>query len=291
MEITGGESPFQWRWFLIEVTIPLSTAQQVKMQSYRKNKLRTLFQMVQRIHNWPTAFTLRLFRGRCAGLRLLAFRDGFNVVLRTGTQDWDVLHEIAFAGSYSRAFDFVSRRPAGASVLDLGGNIGFFSLTCARRAPGARILAYEPGPPNYRMFEMNCLANPDLGARIELRRAAVGGIAREDNWFFDEANPGGSSLFGQQGKPCRVQIAAFAEVLAGLPRPIALVKIDVEGAEYEILEQTPPESWRDVPAISLELHDDPRGRLTNAAFLDRMRALGFTIEEETVCSFFLHRRQ
>ena len=285
------ESPFHGRRFLIKSNTPLRQAQQVKMQSYRKNKIRTLFQMVQRIYNWPTAFTLRLFRDRCAGLRLLAFRDGFNVLLRTGTRDWDVLHEIAFAGSYGRAFDFVSRKPAGASVLDLGGNIGLFSLTCARRAPGARMFTYEPGPPNFRMFEMNCLANPDLGARIELRREAVGGAAREDNWFFDEANPGGSSLFGQQGKPCRVKIAAFAAVVASLPRPIALVKIDVEGAEYEILEQTPPETWRDIPAISLELHDDPRGRLTNAVFLDRMRALGFTVEEESVCSYFLHRPQ
>ena len=262
------------------------------MQSYRKNKLRTLFQMVQRIHNWPTAFTLRLFRSQRAGLRLLAFRDGFNVVLRTGSRDWDVLHEIFFAGSYSRAFEFAACLPPGGSVLDLGGNIGFFSLTCARHAPGTRIFTYEPGPPNFRMFEMNCLANPDLGARIELRREAVGGTAREDNWFFDEANPGGSSLFGQQGKPCRVKIAAFADIIASLPRPIALVKIDVEGAEYEILEQTPPETWRDIPAISLELHDDdPRGRLTNAVFLDRMRALGFTVEEESVCSYFLHRPQ
>ena len=247
--------------------------------------------MFRGFHNWPTALALRLFRSRRAGLRLLAFRDGFNVIVRTGTRDWDVLHEIAFAGSYGRAFDFVSRQPAPASVLDLGGNIGLFSLSCARRAPGARLFAYEPGPPNFRQFEMNCLANPDLGARIELRRAAVGGTAREDNWFFDEANPGGSSLFGRRGQPCRVQIASFAEVVASLPRPIALVKIDVEGAEYEILEQTPAETWREIQAISLELHDDPRGQMTQTAFLDRMCALGFAVEEETVCSFFLQRRQ
>jgi FkbM family methyltransferase len=262
----------------------------MNMQSYGSNKIRTLIQMVHRIHNWPTAVAMRLFRDRGAGLRLLAFRDGLNVVLRAGTRDWEVLHEIVFAGSYGRAFEFISGLPEGASVLDLGGNIGLFSLACAQRAPGVRLFTYEPGPPNFRLFEMNCLANPGPGERIELRREAVGGTAREDDWFFDEANPGGSSLFGQQGKPCRVKIAAFAEVIASLPRPIALVKIDVEGAEYEILEQTPPETWREIPAVSLELHDNPRGKLTKTAFLDRMRALGFVVEEESVCTFFLHRR-
>lgn len=259
------------------------------MQEYRANKLKTVFQIMQRIHNWPTAVGLRLARHRRAGLRLLTFRDGLNVVLRTGSRDWDVLHEIAFAGSYARALAFAAHAPAGASVLDLGGNIGLFSLVAARRVPGARIFAYEPGPPNFRIFEMNCLANPEPGARIELRRAAVGGSAREDNWFFDEDNPGGSGLFAQHGQPCRVKIAAFADVMAGLPQPVALLKIDIEGAEYEILEQTPPDLWRRVGAVSLELHDDPRGKMTRTAFLEHMRSLGFKIEEETVCSFFLHR--
>lgn len=259
------------------------------MQDYRANKLRTVFQIMRRIHNWPTAVGMRLSRHRRTGLRLLSFRNGLNVVLRAGTRDWDVLHEIAFAGGYARALEFISHLPAGASVLDLGGNIGLFGLACARRVPGARIFAYEPGPPNFRIYEMNCLANPELSPRIELRREAVGGTAREDNWFFDEENPGGSSLFGQQGKPCRVKIAAFADVIASLPKPVALAKIDVEGAEYEILEQTPPDTWRQVAAVSLELHGDPRGRVTKNAFLDQMRARGFKVEEESVCSFFLHR--
>ncbi len=244
---------------------------------------------MRRIHNWPTAIGMRLFQHQRTGLRLLALRNGLNVVLRTGTRDWDVLHEIVFAGGYARALEFVSRFATGASVLDLGGNIGLFSLDCARRAPGARIYAYEPGPPNFRIFEMNCLANLDPGSRIELRREAVGGAAREDDWFFDEDNPGGSGLFGKQGKHYRVKIAAFADVIANLPKPIALVKMDVEGAEYEILEQTPPEIWRDIAAVSLELHKDPRGVLANNVFLDRMRSFGFTVTEESVCSFFLHR--
>lgn len=261
------------------------------MADYNRNKIKTARQIIQRIENWPAAIAMRLFRRQKMGLRLLAFRDGLNVVLRAGTRDWDVLHEILFAGGYARAFEFAAQAPAGSSVLDLGGNIGLFSLSCARRIPNARIFTYEPGPPNYRIFEANCLVNPDLGSRIELRRAAVGGTTREDNWSFDEANPGGSSLFGKQGKPCRVKISAFADVIMNLPKPIALVKIDVEGAEFEILEQTPPQVWHEINAISLELHDDPSGKVNQGDFLVKMRALGFTIEEESVCSFFLHREK
>jgi FkbM family methyltransferase len=260
------------------------------VQSYRSNKIQTACQIVQRIENWLTAIGLRLFKKQKNALRLLSFRDGLQVCLRSGTRDWDVLHEIVFAGSYGRAFEFLSKQNGSVNVLDVGGNIGLFALACARRLPQAKVFSYEPGPPNQRIYEMNRLANPDVSSRIELRHQAVGGKAREDNWFFDEANPGGSSLFGKSGKPCRVEIAAFADVVAGLPKPISLAKIDVEGAEYEILRETPPEIWRQVPAVSLELHDDPEGKSNPKLFLERMKQLGFTVEEETVCSFFLSRK-
>jgi len=259
------------------------------MQNYESNKLKTATQIVQRIENWPTAMEMRLRQGQAGRTRLLSFRDGLELACRSGTRDWDVIHELLFAGSYARAFSWLAAAPAGTQVLDLGGNLGLFSLLSARHAPGAKIVAFEPGPPNFRMFEMNMLLNPQLASRVELRKQAVGGESRKDEWFFDHANPGGSSLFGRVGESFPVQIVAFKEVIESLAVRGALVKIDIEGAEYEILEKTPASVWEKVGAISLELHDDPGGVLTHEAFLERFRGYGFTVEEESVCSFFLHR--
>ncbi|MGO8763805.1 MAG: FkbM family methyltransferase [Limisphaerales bacterium] len=250
----------------------------------------TLCQITRRIENWPTAVGLRLFRNQKSSLRLLSFKDGFQVALRAGTRDWDVLHEIFFAGGYRKAFEYLARLDREVQILDLGGNIGLFALACARHVPRAQILSFEPGPPNQRIFEINCLANPEVRGRIRLRPSAVGGTARQDNWFFDEANPGGSGLFAQSGKPCRVEIASFAEIVSGFPEPIALAKIDIEGAEYEILDNTPPELWKKIAALSLELHEDPSGKSNPKKFLEHMTRLGFAVQEESVCSFFLRRQ-
>src|SRR5689334_4456840 len=73
------------------------------VQKYRSNKLRTALEMRQRIENWPAAWALRIDRQR-TGLSLLRFRDGTNVICRGGTRDWDVVHELMFAGSYAKAF-------------------------------------------------------------------------------------------------------------------------------------------------------------------------------------------
>jgi FkbM family methyltransferase len=258
------------------------------MAEYKRNKIRTAWQIIRDIENWPTAFGMRL-RQKRQGLRLLNFRNGLNVVCRGGTRDWDVVHELYFAGSYGRAMSFLKSLPGEPSVLDLGGNIGLFSLLAAQTHPAARIYTYEPGPPNYKVFEMNCLANPGLAQGLHLRKEAVAGQTRVAEWLFDEKNPAGSSLFSKDGVKYQVQIRAFGEILAGIPGDVALAKIDIEGAEYEVLESTPPQLWSRIQAISLELHGDPGGKISQEEFLKRMTGLGFKIEQESVCCYFLHR--
>jgi len=212
-----------------------------------------------------------------------------NLLCRAGTRDWDVIHELFFARSYSRAFQYLRTLSQPTIILDIGGNIGLFSLLSARSNPLATVYVFEPGPPNLCILEMNRLANPELGERIHVHPEAVGGSTRSAKWFFDEANPGGSSLFGKGETAINVQVRAFAEVVEKVQGAISLVKLDIEGAEYEILRKTPPKMWQRLPAISLELHSDPQGEISNDQFLNKMEELGYRVEPEQVCSFFLTR--
>jgi FkbM family methyltransferase len=262
-------------------------------QIYKSNKVRTLFQLITGIRNWPDAIELRLWRKR-PKLRLLEFRNGLNVVLRGGTNEWSVVHELFFADSYKRALNWLATRPeAEPYVLDLGGNIGLFSLLAAQANRRAKIVSFEPGPPNHRIYRMNMLANPEFSSRIDLREMAVAGTAGEASWSFDAENPGGSSLFGSSSEKkdiqTKVRLVSFTDCIAEAPGKIALVKMDIEGAEWDILTQTPPETWKRIQAISLELHGDPSGQRSLDDFLEAMRNLGFTVEVEAVCTYFLHR--
>lgn len=259
------------------------------MQPYRSNKFKTVWQIIQRIENWPEVLNMRWHRHK-EGLRMIRFRDDLNVICRAGTRDWDVVHELLFVGSYGRALAYLGSLKSSPTVLDLGGNIGLFSLLATSAHPQARVTTYEPGPPNHRLFEMNLLANPRLSARVCLCKQAVAGYSGSAEWTFDDANPGGSGLYAVNGgAKFTVAIRSFAEVIESMPRPVDLVKIDIEGAEFDLLERTPAHIWASVRAIALELHDDPKGRMPRETFLERMCNLGFKIEEERMISLFLHR--
>jgi FkbM family methyltransferase len=253
--------------------------------------LRTFCRTFQAVENWPTAIGLRLFR-RSPRLRLLSFRNGLNALVRGATSDWDVVSELVLANAYGFALDYIRNLPGRPVVLDLGANIGIFSLLAAAAHKDARVFAYEPAPPNLRMIRLNCLANADLSDRIEVRSEAAGGETRMTDFLYDEANPQASGMCYAKGTVFRVQIRSFADVLESLPRPVDVAKIDIEGAEFEILEKTPPELWQRVSAVCVEVHDDPSAKLSLQSFLKRMADYGYTHQLQPVgtCTYFLQRR-
>ena len=249
-----------------------------------------LYRTVQRIENWPTAVGLRLRPS--PGFRRLSFRNGIKTHVRGNTLDWEVVKELALADAYERVLDHLAGLPGKPVVLDFGANIGIFSLLAALAHPDARIFAYEPAPPNLEIMELNRQANAELSRRIEVRAEAVGGETRKAEFCYNEANPAASGICYATGTSYQVQIRSFAEVLASLPGPVDVAKIDIEGAEFEILEKTPPELWRRVSVICIEIHDDPSGKLSRADYLRKMAECGYTHQHEPVgnSTFFLKRR-
>lgn len=136
---------------------------------------------------------------------------------------------------------FVPRR--GDRVADIGANIGIFSLLAADR--GAAVTAIEPHPANFTWLERNT-----AGWAIECRRAVAGthaGEPREDT--------------------TRVPAVSFAALAA---EGYDLVKLDVEGAEFGIVADTPLESLAKLRRLVAEVHHvagDPellRDRLSEA---------------------------
>jgi FkbM family methyltransferase len=254
---------------------------------YPRNKAKTFLDIVRRIENWPTAVGMRL-RRRATGDRLLAFRDGLTVICR-GSLDWPAIHELLFAGCYDAG---IHHLPGGQckTVLDLGGNIGLFSLRAAQHLPEATVHAFEPGPPNYRLFEMNLLANPSLAARVHLHREAVGGEASTANWCIDANSPGGANLYDTSGKSFSVSVRSFESVVASIGGQIDFLKMDIEGAEYDLLRGTPPAVWEQVTSIALELHHDYTGRMTPEQFLQQMQEMGYSPHARWADTHFLHRR-
>jgi hypothetical protein len=66
--------------------------------------------------------------------------------------------------------------------------------------------------------------------------------------------------------------------MADVERPVALVKLDCEGSEYDIILHSRADSWRSVQRVVLEYH--PVKGVGPSALLKRLRQLGFELVGE-----------
>lgn len=158
-----------------------------------------------------------------------------------------------------------------ATVLDLGANVGAFSVWAAKKWPNAKIVAYEPVQSNFELLQKN-LEKSGLSDRVTCHRQAVGESTRTRKMFHGRHNCGECSFFdlGEQNTDSPETVEVVDAALVGSAE---FVKLDVEGAELEILEEL---DLTDTKAIALEWH----GRDRLEACLQMLGERGFETSGE-----------
>lgn len=167
--------------------------------------------------------------------------------------------------------------PAGGVVYDIGANVGFFALLAARLAgPEGRVIAFEP------IAEVAALAREaalrsDLGDRVEVRVAAVGEragsvvmcvVAQGGIWSHVATREPHSATTERREV---AQVSLDDAVAAGAPPP-DVIKIDVEGAEDDVLRGARHVLAEHRPVVVCELHG------TNDEVADLLEEAGYAIE-------------
>lgn len=138
-------------------------------------------------------------------------------------------------------------------VLDVGANIGAFSIYAARRAPRARILALEPFPETRSKLEQNLEMN-GLESRVIPR--PVGLAAVDSKRRMSGAGPSQSRglLDANAVEGVEVETLSLATLLSEVSDDVDLLKVDIEGGEHEAFRDVAAETVKRVKRISLEYH-------------------------------------
>lgn len=141
----------------------------------------------------------------------------------------------------------------GTCVIDVGANVGFFTLQFASWVSGGgKVLALEPEAVNFARLE-DAVRQAGLTAVVESIRAAVADAVGDG---FLELNPGhpGDHKLGSAGVP--VPLTTLDELLAARGWPeVSLIKIDVQGAEARVLAGARRVIERFRPALFVEVDD------------------------------------
>jgi len=163
-------------------------------------------------------------------------------------------------------------------IVDAGAHIGLVSLYFAQVYPQARILAYEPDQENFALLTKNVQENQLT--QVSCINAAIapksGEITLQEPIFTNEWRSGvGIIKGGWRGilhtRGFQVLAVGINEILQG----VDLVKMDIEGMEYEVVEQA---ELKDTATIMIEVH--PRKGKQVGKIERKLQEAGFEVERK-----------
>ncbi|HEX2079709.1 MAG TPA: FkbM family methyltransferase [Longimicrobium sp.] len=157
----------------------------------------------------------------------------------------------------------------GATVLDVGAHVGYYTLLAAVLAgESGRVHAFEPNPQNADFLRRHVRINALGNVRVE--QAAVSDQAGTARFDFGTGSGTGHLAAGGALEVRTIRLDDYCAEHALAP---AAVKIDVEGAEVSVLEGARQMLERHRPVIFLSTH----GPEAHAASLACLRGLGYRV--------------
>lgn len=122
------------------------------------------------------------------------------------------------------------------SFVDIGANIGYFSILVAKNNPSCKVYSFEPTPSIFKQLKENLQLN-------ELSNVSANQVAlsnHEGNLRLYPGHPMNSGSTGifrneESSESFSVNSSTLHKEVVKMPLPPRIVKIDTEGSESEIL--------------------------------------------------------
>ncbi len=201
----------------------------------------------------------RMYRG--AGNRVVAIpNSGFSLELdlRSPTQRGYATTD----SGETHVTSFLTRQlNAGDHVIDIGGYVGYITMWCADAVgPNGRVTTFEPTPENAASIERSAEANGFH--HVEVVTMAVSdrsGNAKLGVTLEEGGRPSSTSALGSSANEGAIEVrtTTLDSFVGDDVSRVDLVKIDVEGAELNVLAGMEKVLKRFRPVLVIELNDDP----------------------------------
>ena len=197
----------------------------------------------------------------------------YKVYLRNQA-DKSVLAEIFQDQEYRCAVNII--KSAKFPIIDAGAQAGFFILYCRALNAKIKIYALEPEAENAQILAKHLKINHISGVKI-YQQALAQKSGKVDFYVSTDSHNHSLIKFDEFKEMISVPAISLSDFLSQnkLIR-ISLLKMDIEGAEYEVFESLMPESWMKLENILMEYHDLPDKKHAQLAGL--IRRHGFSLE-------------
>ena len=171
-------------------------------------------------------------------------------------------------------------------LIDVGAHIGTFSVYMKKRNPQIKVYAYEPDPSNYKLLCENIALNSLTN--IFPKNIAIGDKKKTVTLYAKKGrNFGtmGSSIIRKSDVKTSIPCISLLDVLnENHISKCDLLKIDCEGAEYEILLSQGHSCFDKIDSIVLEFHRIEGFSYSENDLVNHLVKFGFNVKKTIVGS-------
>jgi len=194
---------------------------------------------------------------------------------RTSLADLFVMREVLVDEVYKEVLSCLGKKDV--RLVDVGSNLGSFAIWMNSKAGVREAFCFEPEPDSFRLLTFNLTRNGCIAAKPF--NCAMGGKERTIQIKLNESSPGGTSIYSDQTSGDRsaatMKVLAFEEWLKEVDGDFDLLKLDCEGAEWEIVSRTDTKQMGRFRVCVAEVHGDPECNRPPDEFRKLMEARGF----------------
>ena len=196
---------------------------------------------------------------------IISFKD--NLKIKCSSADLSAVAETCITEDYQKFKPTLIKR--GDVIFDIGAHIGSFSVYAASK--GALVYAFEPDLVNYHKLLENIKLN-NLESVIFPFNYGIYSYTGDLSLDIAEHNKGGHSILTNSGESkTKIHIKKLSDVITEHHiSKINLLKIDIEGAEYEIFKNLNELEIRTIEKIVGEYHLIPEYEKYDFKFLHQI---------------------
>jgi len=192
--------------------------------------------------------------------------------------------ESFFDQAYFRGFPAALRDAPVRTAVDVGANVGYFSLFLLSRFPDARVWAYEPMPANFELLDAYRHEHNDLEL-FPIQKAVTAPGQQTLTLHYDRSDSftTSASIYSDPDQPqaLRVKATSLDEIMETQQLDsLDFLKLDCEGSEYQLLYQARDEALRRIGRLAIETHPGPTPRETSSALAGFLQEKGFELHCE-----------
>ena len=240
-----------------------------KIQRYRG--------LLKEVSNWPSYL---LFKARQSHHRSFTFKLRNSNSITVLKQMLPPFKEIFFDQVYLQEIPKQLLNKEELTILDIGANVGFFSFFMLFRHPKARVYAFEPMPFNFELLQQYAKES-DFQTLYPVNKAVAGRTGRLLlNYAGNHGFTTMASIFKNQRKvhSLEVESVTLEQIFTdyGL-LTVDFLKIDCEGAEYDILYKAPAALFQKISALCIETHSGRRANENTASLAAFLREQGYCL--------------